>query len=241
MRLVLLMVFALAWSTGPVAVAAQECDPAAADCYAPQPPAATATEAFLRLQDAVGALQDRAEFDPQIGSASVTAITAQINELQGLFMSPGGGEAQPAYVADLDATAAAILTAVETDDAKLANDALDLTQRDFQLKLASARATMGAEGGKPRTIPVTITTRRGVEAVSGLRVKLAKGLRPGATPTITFGQLSGPGTSGNVTPGVYMAYAYRIDAQLGDVVAGKEMLDIGLQGQSSAELDLRVN
>lgn len=241
MRLIVLALLGIAWPAGLVVAAEPTaCAVAEPDCLA-FPRAETVLDSFLHLQMALGALQERVQFDPQISSASVTAIGAQMNELQAMFISPGGGETQPAYVEDLDATATAIMTVVGEDNAADANNLLDLIQRDFQVKLATARSTMGAQGGKPRTIPVTITPRRGTQGVSGLRVKLGKGLRPTVAPTIVFGQLSGPATSGDVTPGIYLVYAYQLDPQRGEVVAGKEMLVIGLQGQSSAKLDLRVN
>jgi len=238
LRFVTAVLAAIACLAAP-ATAQQDCNPVESDCLAFSR-AASADEAFLHLQTALGSLQERAQFDPHISSASVTAISAEINELQAMFTASGGAEAEPAYVENLDAAATAIVVAAGEEDAKAANELLDLIQRDFQLKLSSARATMGAQGGKPKTIPVTITPRRGTQGVSGLRVKLARGLRAAHPPTIVFGRLSNPETAGTVAPGVYLVYAYRSDAAGREVVAGKEMLDIGLQGEAKAALDLRV-
>jgi hypothetical protein len=200
------------------------------------PRAKSVEEAFLHLQTAVGGLNERALFDPAISPASRAAVHAQINELQQMFTTAPGEAAQADYIENLDATATALILAAGEPDAQAANATLDIIQRDLQLKLASARATMRAQGGKPKTIPVTIVTRRGMTPVSGYRIMLAEGLKTRWPPTIRFEQLTNPSTKGEITPGVYLAYAYKNDA-----VHGREMVDIGQTGAGSATLDLQVN
>jgi hypothetical protein len=210
------------------------CQPEVSECRA-FPTASSIEEAFLHLQIAIGALNDRAQFDPEISKALKSSVHAQVIELQGMFLTTGGAAADPEYVDNLDLTASALMAAVEEEDASVANATLDVLQRDLQIKLASARATMGAEGGKPKKIPATIVTRRGTATVKGYRIKLAEGLRTAWPPKITFDQLSNPGTERRITPGVYLVYAY-----LDGAVAGKELLDIGLAGETAVTLDLQV-
>lgn len=212
---------------------------AEAETSAPLAPAfsraASTTEAFLHLQVALGALNDRTPDNSAIDSTATEELGRLINQLQDIF---GTAQAAPSadYVESLDFAANAIMAIADEEDAAAINAAVARLQRDFRIKIATARATLGATGRPPDTIPVLVTTQRGGRGVPGYTIRAAAALYPRSRPIYAFSTPTNPGSQRQLVPGIYLFYVY--DADRHRIPTVNNEFDVGLEGQRSAAVTL---
>lgn len=200
-------------------------------------PAASIAEAFLHLQVALGALNDRIPDVPAIDSAATEELGRLINELQDLF---GNAPARPGadYVQSLDFAANAIMAIADEEDAGAINAAVARLQRDFRIKITTARATLGATGRPPDTIAVLVRARRNGQDVRDLTIRAAAALYPRSRPIYAFATPTNPGSQRQLVPGIYLIYAY--DRNGRRLAAVNNEFDVGLEGQRSAAVTLAL-
>jgi hypothetical protein len=200
-------------------------------------PASNIDEAFLHLQVAIGMLNDRATFNAGIDSEATAELNRQINELQDLF---GDAREEPDadYAQSLDFAATTIMAAASEADVAAASRALALLRRDFRVKIATARATLGATGNPPDTILVTVTTQRAGRAVRGYIIRAAAALYPRAPPIYGFANPTNPSTSRRLVPGIYLLHAYDSNGRESCAISCE--FEIGLDGGDAARVTLVV-
>jgi hypothetical protein len=198
---------------------------------------ASTEEAFHHLQVAINAINDAGALDTNLDHDIINSITLNASRLQDLFAEASKNSANPEYAEILDYIASAVSAAASNLDGELSNQILSQIDKDLSVKLASARAALGAEG-QPDIILVTVTTQREGHGVSGYVVKASAALFGRSPPYFTFDDPATPATTRNMVPGLYVFHAY--DRTGAEVTVLNPELMVGSDGKDAPKLSIVI-
>jgi hypothetical protein len=198
---------------------------------------ASTDEAFHHLQVAIDAINDAGALDTNLDRDIINSITLNSSKLQELFAEASKNSANPEYALILDYIASAVSAAASNLDGELSNQILSQIDKDLAVKLASARAALGAEG-QPDIILVTVTTQREGHGVNGYVVKASAALFGKSPPYFTFDDPATPVTTRNMVPGLYVFHAY--DRAGVEVTVLNPELMVGSDGKEAAKLAIVI-